>query len=210
MNIYQRINEVRKVVKTIKKTADVSAGNSSYRAVTYDYLVSRLHPHMVRHGIMMVFSVCRLETTQDTGMSTKNGTPYIRVEATIDVAFVNCDDPGDRFVVTVVSHGIDNGDKAPQKAITAGVKQALLKVLLLQTGEKDEDRPSDVTGQAISAEQRTQLFELCDTLGMDRAYVDRLAVAMGFHDSTELPASKMDWYRERLRAKAAELAAANG
>jgi hypothetical protein len=205
MNIYQRLNEVRKVVRKIKKTADVSAGGGSYKAVTYDYMVSRLHSHMVKHGIMVVPSVRSMKTEQNTGMSTKNGVPYIRVEVELDVRFVNCDDPNDLFEVSVFSHGIDNNDKAPQKAITAGVKQALLKVLLLETGEKDEDRPTDAEGSRIKPEERTKLYELCDSLSIDRAYLDRLAVALGFADSSELPKAKMDYYAEMMRKKAGEL-----
>jgi hypothetical protein len=205
VNIYQRLNAVRKIVRRIKKTADVTAGGGSYKAVTYDYLISRIRQHMVAQGIMVLPSVISMTTTQDTGMATAKGVPYIRVEVLLAVRFVNCDDPADYVEVLVSSHGIDNNDKAPQKAITAGVKQELLKVLLLETGEKDEDRPQDLEGRALQPEQRTSLYELCDSLSLDRKYLDRLAVALGFEDSATLPANRLDYYQKMLRQKAEEL-----
>jgi hypothetical protein len=42
--------------------------------------------------------------------------------------------------VTLPSHALDNGDKAPGKAISYATKYALLKTFLLETGEDEESR----------------------------------------------------------------------
>ena len=52
MNIYQRINEVRKEVEYVQKDASVSAGGGGYKAVTHDMVTAVLRKSLVKHGIV--------------------------------------------------------------------------------------------------------------------------------------------------------------
>lgn len=61
-------------------------------------------------------------------------------EGRYEFNFVNIDKPEDRITVPVVAHASDSGDKAPGKCLTYAAKQAVLKLLWLETGENDESR----------------------------------------------------------------------
>lgn len=138
MNIYQRVNEVRKSVSYVQKDKRVQEGGG-YMAVTHDAVTSMLRDSLVEHGIVVTMSVSESSVT-DTGTFTAKGTPFIRYAARFLVDFVNADQPDDRFTVIVESHALDLGDKAPGKAMSYAKKYALLKVFEIETGDDDEGR----------------------------------------------------------------------
>lgn len=135
MNIYQRLNEVRKKVEYIRKDAKVQG----YKAVTHDAVTSEVRPHLIENGVMIVPRL-RESAYIDTGTTTGSGTPWMRYEATYEIDFVNIDSPEDHITLPIESHALDQGDKAPGKAMSYAVKYALLKVLNIETGENEEGR----------------------------------------------------------------------
>lgn len=139
MNIYQRLNEVRKLVSYIKKDATVRG----YKAVTHDAVTRAVREGFVTHGILVVPTLVSGRMVE-TGSVTANGTPWWRYEATFNVQFVNCDTPTETTCLTIESHALDTDDKAPGKALSYAVKYAILKIMSLETGEDDEQRPEDI------------------------------------------------------------------
>lgn len=138
MNIYQKIQSVMKQVAYVKKDAEIK-GAGGYKAVSHDMVTALVRPHFIEQGIALHPTLIDA-TTEASGKTTSSGTPYIRYSGTYDVAFVNVDDPTDRIIVHIQSHAEDTGDKAPGKAISYATKYAILKVLMLETGENDEGR----------------------------------------------------------------------
>lgn len=136
VNIYQRINEVRKRVAYLKKDKQVE----NYKAVSNDQVVSETRQWFVDLGILVLPSVVPGAVTLDTGARTQKGNIGWRYEGHFVVEFVNVDDPTDRISVEVDAHANDYGDKAPGKALSYATKSAVLKVLYLETGENDEAR----------------------------------------------------------------------
>jgi len=61
-------------------------------------------------------------------------------EATFQIEFVNMDEPTDRIVTQQTAHALDNGDKAPGKAMSYATKYAILKLFNIETGEDEESR----------------------------------------------------------------------
>ena len=137
MNIYQRINEIRKVVDYAKK--DKRVGEGGYLAVTHDAITALTREHLVKHGVVIV-PVLTSHKTELTGTSTSRGIPFIRFEASYRFDVVNADEPADRFSVEILAHAIDQGDKAPGKALSYAKKYCVLKLLEIESGEEDEDR----------------------------------------------------------------------
>jgi hypothetical protein len=141
-NITQRLLAVMSEVDYIRK--DQKKIDGKYTAVLHDDVTDKLHPFFVKHGIV-VFVRCHADArTVLTGTSTKGGTPYTRFEGLFDVEFCNADDPADFKVSTVPAFGLDEGDKGPGKASSYAVKYALLKTLMLVTGDQEESRPEEV------------------------------------------------------------------
>lgn len=150
LNILQRINRVMQHVTYVQK--DASVGN--YRAVSHDQVVSVARQHLVEHGIVIY-------PFQRSGNVIENRGKQIFYEGVYEITFVNMDDPNDYVSVDIHAHALDNGDKAPGKAVTYATKAAILKVLCLETGENDESRAEmREQAQPISAEQA----ELIETL----------------------------------------------
>lgn len=148
MNIYQRINAVRKAINYIQKDKDVGFGKSSYKAVTHDAVTGMVRAALIAHGIVIVPSVLSatfhpaelVTTVGDDGKERSAHAKQRLYEATYQVEFVNMDDPADRVVTQQSAHALDNGDKAPGKAMSYATKYAILKLFNIETGEDEESR----------------------------------------------------------------------
>lgn len=147
MNIYQRINEVRKTVAYIRKEKEVTGGGT-YKVVTHDQVTGEIREPFIEHGIIVVPQLITSDV-RDTGTTTGKGIPIIRYEARYNIAFVNCDQPEDKIIVCAESHATDQGDKAPGKAISYAVKYAMLKLLSIETGEDEEGRQESNVAEKI-------------------------------------------------------------
>ena len=140
LNLFQRINQVRRGIDYIKKDKSVSTGTSgSYKAVTHDQVTAMVRQHMIDAGIIcypVLVSSRVAETLDKEGKPSRN----IRYEATYDFTFASCDDPKDAITLRIESHAMDNQDKAPGKALSYAKKYAVLKLFEIETGEDEESR----------------------------------------------------------------------
>jgi len=137
VNIYQRVNEVRKAVAYVRK--DKRVGEGGYLAVTHDAVTAETRDKFIEHGVVIVPSLVSAQTVL-TGTTTKNNVPFVRYEARYRFDVVNVDEPADRITFELESHAIDQGDKAPGKAISYAKKYAVLKLLEIESGEDEENR----------------------------------------------------------------------
>jgi len=159
MNLFQRINEVRKAIGYVQKDKSVSTGGGSYKAVTHDTVTAMVRPEMVKHGI-----VCFPELTASASLPKEEGSKQFRYEATYAFHFINMDEPTDRLTITIQAHAMDNADKAPGKALSYAKKYALLKLFEIETGEDEESRYQsdefDVIPYLEALEKSTTMIEL--------------------------------------------------
>lgn len=138
LNIYQRINEVRKTNAYIKKEKTV---DGKYKVVTHDQITAELRGDLIAQGIVIEPYLVEHRVVQDTLMFMgQHKNPIIRLEGVVDVFFVNIDEPKDRACVRVPAHALDAGDKGPGKLVSYAVKMAALKLFSIETGEDDEER----------------------------------------------------------------------
>lgn len=209
MNIYQRINAVMQHVKYVQKDKAVTGAGQNYKAVTHDQAVSVARQSLVDHGVMIF-------PNQTSGefivMRNVNATPQpVKMglyTGTYEINFVNMDDGNDKITVTVQAHAQDNGDKAPGKALTYATKSALLKVLMLETGEDDESREEvREKSKTLSSEQINALSEYCyavDENGQPQwtETGKRLCKAYNIADIGQLLASNYEQAIERCKKAA--------
>lgn len=127
-NIAQRINACMAEVDYIQKE---KKSGMNYSIVSHDAVTAKVRPILQRHGV--VYYPRNIQVVQ-------NGN---RTEAVFTVRFENIDDRSDFIDVETIGYGVDQQDKGPGKAISYGVKYALLKVLGLETG----DDPDEVQGK---------------------------------------------------------------
>ena len=138
MNLYQKINEIRKEVDYIQKDKSVSTGGGSYKAVTHDAVTSILRNHLNKHGIICVPNLIKSQAHDRVGDAKQ-----FRYDATYAFEFINAETPEERLTITIEAHSMDNADKAPGKAISYAKKYAVLKLFEIETGEDEESRYAD-------------------------------------------------------------------
>lgn len=145
MNIYQRINAVMQSVNYLKKDATVQG----YTAVTHDNVTALVRKHFVEKGVV-------LQVSQESGVLAAKDNPQAKMrmyDARYKISFVNIDEPSDKIEVFVNSNAADNGDKAPGKAMSYATKYAILKLLMIETGDNEESRTYDKSFEPITARE---------------------------------------------------------
>jgi hypothetical protein len=126
-NIAQRIAAVMGEVDYVQKERKQGM---NYSIVSHDAVTAKVRPLLHKHGV--IYYPRGLQVQQ-------NGN---RTEAVFMVRFENIDERTDFIDVETIGYGVDPQDKGPGKAISYGVKYALLKVLGLETGD-DPDTVQD-------------------------------------------------------------------
>lgn len=139
-NVFQRINAVMREVSYVQKDKAVTGMGAGYKAVTHDNLVSVARSSFVKHGIVMYPEQIGGELFPPSVKADGTLSNMRLYEGSYIFHFVNMDAPADKVSVPVVAHAMDNGDKAPGKAMTYAAKTAVLKLLWLETGENEESR----------------------------------------------------------------------
>jgi hypothetical protein len=119
-NIAQRIAAVMGEVDYVQKE---KKQGMNYSIVSHDAVTAKVRPLLHKHGI--VYYPRAMTVSQDGN----------RTVAVFTVRFENIDDRTDYIDVETFGYGVDPQDKGPGKAMSYGVKYALLKVLGLETGD---------------------------------------------------------------------------
>jgi len=149
LNIYQRLSKAREAVSYLQKTKEVAG---RYKAITHDEVTAAARPHFIAQGILLIPQVLT-SAMVPTGTSTAKGIPILRYEARFAIRFTNIDEPSDVLILELDAHALDEGDKAPGKAVSYATKTAILKVLNIETGEDDEDRISAKIARKIQSDK---------------------------------------------------------
>lgn len=174
MNLYQKINEIKKKVAYVRKDKKVD----TYMAVTHDAVTAETRQWFTEFGVLILTS--ELSSSMiDTGYKTKSGNPIFRFDAKYQITFVNIDAPEDRDFVCMTAHGIDSGDKAPGKTASYATKYAIMKILQLETGENDEARETSniAPGEEVSAEELEAMLKPIKEAETEKALLDAFAPA---------------------------------
>lgn len=127
LNIAQRISAAMADVDYVQKE---KKSGMNYSIVSHDAVTAKVRPILHKHGVVYY---PRNMTIEQVGN---------RTQAVFDVRFENIDDRTDYIDVATFGYGVDPQDKGPGKAMSYGVKYALLKVLGLETGD-DPDTVQD-------------------------------------------------------------------
>ena len=184
-NIAQRINAAMADVDYIQKE---KKQGMNYSIVSHDAVTAKVRPILQKHGVVYYPRNMQVE---------QNGN---RTQATFDVRFENIDDRSDFIDVATFGYGVDPQDKGPGKAMSYGVKYALLKVLGLETGD-DPDEVQDASAnhvETISDTQRDILQALIEASGSN---IVSLCQFYKIKSLPDLPASKFAHAEKSLKNK---------
>jgi len=142
MKILKAINEVQAKFQTVYKDGQVGFGNNSYQVVTYDNLITGIKPHLVEAKI--IINPVQVDRGIYVEGKTAKGGIKFRYDALYDVEFISAED-GSKITSRVeVSSESFGDDKAPSKATTVAVKNAILKLFSIQSADEKTDETTNI------------------------------------------------------------------
>lgn len=151
LNVLQRINQVMKEVSYVKKTAEVGYGLNTYKAVQHDDVTRLLHGPCANVGLVLLPNMdsCEIKKVSVVDRKGNKGERY-EVDLWASVTVMNIDDPSDIIQTKAFATAFDIQDKAPGKAYSMAVKYCYLKLFMLESGDREEERIDESYQQNIS------------------------------------------------------------
>lgn len=153
-NIYQTVNAVMADIGAIGKDKVNQQQRFNYRGV--DDVMNALNPAFIRHGLFLVPEV--LDQAREERQTAKGGSLIYSV---CRVKYTFYAEDGSSISTIVIGEGMDSGDKASNKALSAAFKYACFQVFCIATEElKDPDsetpEPSRAGSTAHTAQSQPQ------------------------------------------------------
>lgn len=148
--IYKKIIEVMQDINAISKGRKNDQQHFMFRGI--DDVMNELHPTLAKCGVFVLPNV--LEETRTTG-KTKNGGDMFYTRLKINFGFYAED--GSHIDAVVIGEAMDTADKASNKALSIGLKYAMLQVFCIPTeDEKDPDAESPQPAAGTMQQQPQQ------------------------------------------------------
>ena len=145
--IYQKIIEVMADINAIGKDRRNQQQGFQFRGI--DDVMNELHSSLAKCGVFVLPKV--LEETRTTGKTSRGGDMfYTRLK--INFGFYAED--GSHVDAVVIGEAMDTGDKASNKALSIGLKYAMLQVFCIPT--EDEKDPDAVSPQPAAGTMQQQ------------------------------------------------------
>jgi hypothetical protein len=156
--IHEQLAAIMADVEAVGKERRNINQNFNFRGI--EDVVNALHPVFASHKVFILSEVTAEKTEERT--TAKGGNLIYRL-LTVKVSYVSGID-GSRETVTVTGEGMDSGDKAANKAMSAALKYALTQTLLLpfasfDDGDQDSQPPSTPKAQATGGGERRSAYD---------------------------------------------------
>ena len=145
--IYKKIIEVMADINAIGKDRRNQQQGFQFRGI--DDVMNELHSSLAKCGVFVVPQV--LDEARSTG-KTKSGGDMFYTRLKIKFTFYAED--GSFIESVVIGEAMDTGDKASNKALSVGLKYALLQVFCIPT--EDEKDPDAVSPQPAAGTMQQQ------------------------------------------------------
>lgn len=140
--IYKKMSDVMKEVKAVTKDQKNTAQGFKFRGI--DQFVNALYPALTKHGVFMT-PFCTHQSHEIKDVVRANGKAAVDKHVTIAMAYNFYAEDGSFVTVgPIPAEGLDSGDKATNKALSAALKYALIQTFSVPTedmAEADLDSP---------------------------------------------------------------------
>lgn len=133
--IYTKMNAVMKDIGAIGKDQKNTVQGFKFRGI--DQFVNALHPALTRHGVFMTTEVLSFaDKLQEVTRS--SGKAGIDKHVSITMKYTFHAEDGSSVSSSVPAEGLDSGDKATNKALSAALKYALIQTFSVPTEDMAE------------------------------------------------------------------------
>lgn len=141
MLIYKAINGILNDIGAVSKSQKNAAQGYSFRGI--DQFQNALHPLLAKHGVVIVPQVLeRLE--QVIKIERPNQAPRIDKHVSLKVQYAFIANDGSKIETVVYGEGVDPGDKATNKAMSAAMKYCLIQTFCIPTEDQVDGDADDV------------------------------------------------------------------
>lgn len=149
--IYKKMNDVMKEVKAVTKDQKNTAQGFKFRGI--DQFINALYPALTKHGVFMT-PECVKETHELKDVTRSNGKAGVDKHVSIMMNYTFYAEDGSWVRAgPVPAEGLDSGDKATNKALSAALKYALIQTFSIPTEdmvEADLDSPEIGTNKVAT------------------------------------------------------------
>ena len=147
--IFKKMNEVMKDIGAIGKDQKNAAQGFRFRGI--DQFVNTLYPALCKHGVFMS-PRCVSEGHELKDVERSNGKKGVDKHVSILMEYDFYAEDGSKVTIgPVPAEGLDSGDKATNKALSAALKYALIQTFSVPTEDMEEaDRESPELGKAVA------------------------------------------------------------
>lgn len=140
--IYKKMSEVMKEVGAVTKNQKNDAQGFKFRGI--DQFVNALYPALTKHGVFMA-PECTSESHELKEVTRSNGRSAIDKHVAIQMKYHFYAEDGSFVTIgPIPAEGLDSGDKATNKALSAALKYALIQTFSIPTEDMvdaDSDSP---------------------------------------------------------------------
>jgi len=148
--IYKKMSEVMRDIGSIGKDQKNQAQGFKFRGI--DQFVNSLYPALTKHGVFMA-PRCVSEQHELKEVTRGSGKAGVDKHVTIMMEYDFFAEDGSKVTVgPIPAEGLDSGDKATNKALSAALKYALIQTFAIPTEDMAEaDLESPEIGKRFSA-----------------------------------------------------------
>lgn len=195
MNIYQSINAVMKDCGFIAKDSKNTMQNYKFRGI--DAVMNALNPALIKNKVFVVPEV--LDQTREERHTAKGG---LLIYSIVKVRYSFYAEDGSCVTACVIGEGMDSGDKATNKAMSAAFKYACFQTFCIPTEEmkdSEDDSPEPVAkNDRISEIKVAALRAKCKAEGVPEERIMRLYQVKRLEDITEAKHSNIIQFWDRI------------
>jgi hypothetical protein len=191
--IYKAIVAVMSEIGAVGKDRRNQQQGFQYRGI--DDVMNELHAALAHNGVFVVPEV--LDETRSSG-KTRSGGDLFYTRLKTRFAFYASD--GSHVDAVVIGEAMDSGDKASNKALSVGLKYAMMQVFCIPT---EDDKDPDVTSQDVKPGTMKPQLKGGDTTPEEKAELNELFKAKKADGSPAFTVAEAKKYSEMRATKTA-------
>lgn len=133
--IYEKMNLVMKDIGSVGKDSTNPSQGFKFRGI--DAMMNALYPCLVRHGVFMTTELLdKHEFIKDVTRS--NGKAGVDKHVGITMKYTFHAEDGSSVSSSIAAEGVDSGDKATNKSLSAALKYVLIQTFCVPTVDMEE------------------------------------------------------------------------
>lgn len=131
MSIYKKMSDVMRDIGHVEKAQENRAQGFKFRGI--DQFINALYPALVKHGVF-ISPECVSEKHEIREVQRSNGKMGLDKHVSLMMRYHFYADDGTFVTIgPIASEGLDSGDKATNKALSAALKYALIQTFAIPT-----------------------------------------------------------------------------